>query len=104
MRQFKRIKERLIKSKSYADKEALNTEFKVYRKFINNKRNIYNQNKHKELRDLKTRKPKEYWNLLNPKKNNPNHSLSKIAAYNHFKEINEQPIDGDDNVSPRYIK
>ena len=47
MRRFKRIKERLRKSKSYSDREALNTEFKLYRNFINGKRNIYNRNMHK---------------------------------------------------------
>ena len=92
MRQYKRIKERLRKSKSYSDREVLKTEYKLYKNFINRKRNIYNKNLHKELRNLKSSKPKEYWKLLNPKKNKPNNSLSANAAYNHFKLINEFPI------------
>ena len=101
MRRFKRIKERLRKSKSYSDREALNTEFKLYRNFINGKRNIYNRNMHKELRDYKSNKPKDYWNMLNQKKNNPNHSLTENAAYNHFKLISEVPInDNDELVAP----
>ena len=98
MRRFKRIKERLRKSKSYSDREALNTEFKLYRNFINGKRNIYNRNMHKELRDYKSNKPKDYWNMGNQKKNNPNYSLTENAAYNHFKLISEVPINDNDEL------
>ena len=84
IRQFKRIKERLRKSRSYSDREALKTEYKLYKNVINRKRNIYNKNLHKELRNLKSSKPKEYWNLLNPKKNKPNNSLGANSVYNNF--------------------
>ena len=46
---------------------------------------------HNELRDSKTRKPREFWSMLNPKKINSNHSLGQNAAYNHFKSISEIP-------------
>ena len=87
-KQFFRIKNRLKKSKSFHDKAALNNETKAYKKFINKKSHIYNKNLHKKLRDLKSSKPKEYWNLLNSKKHKPNNSISINTLYNHFKIIN----------------
>ena len=46
---------------------------------------------HESLRKLKSTKPKEYWNLLNPKKRNANNSINIEVLYNYFKTLNEDP-------------
>ena len=67
-RNYFRIKNRLRKSKSFQDIAALKNETKSYKKFINRKYHKFNKNLHKKLRELKSTNPREYRNLLNPKK------------------------------------
>ena len=64
---YVRIRNRLKKRKSFQDIETLKNESKIYKKFINKKRHTFNKNLHDKLRELKSTKPKEYWNLLSPK-------------------------------------
>ena len=63
-----KIRNRLKKVKSFQNIAALKNESKAYKKFMNRKRHTFNKKMHEKLRKLKTTKPKEYWNLLNPKK------------------------------------
>ena len=50
-----------------------------------------NKNLHDKLKNIKSTKPKEYWNLLNPKKRNKNNAIDITSLYNHFKILNEDP-------------
>ena len=44
---------------------------------------------HNKLRNTKSSKPKEYWSLLNPKKQNYNKDIGIKPLYDHFKMIND---------------
>ena len=84
-----RIKNRLKRIKSTQNEEALKHENKLYKKFINKKRHLYNKKLHKKLRNLKSSKPKEYWDILNPKKHNYNKDISIQSLHDHFKVLND---------------
>ena len=86
-----KIRNRLKKVKSFQNIAALKNESKAYKKFMNRKRHTFNKKMHEKLRKLKTTKPKEYWNLLNPKKRNSNNQINIEALYDHFKSLNEDP-------------
>ena len=107
-----RIKNRLKRIKSTQNEEALKHENKLYKKFINKKRHLYNKKLHKKLRNLKSSKPKEYWDILNPKKHNYNKDISIQSLHDHFKvlndvntqsnvnfDINDISVEGDDNLN-----
>ena len=96
---FLQIKRRFVrkKTKTPIDIETLNREAKMYKKFIQMKTNLYNKNLHEKLRNLKGSKPREYWNLLNPKKRKINNSINLNSLYDHFKSLNEQPNNGNRN-------
>ena len=53
--------------------------------------NQFNKNLHEKLRNLKKQKPKEYWNILNPKKHKIDNSIDLNSLHGHFKTLNEQP-------------
>ena len=88
-KQYIRVKNRLKRIKKTQNEEALKAENKSYKKFINKKRHMYNKKLHKTLRNLKSSKPKEYWSLLNPKKQNYNKDIGLKPLYDHFKMMNE---------------
>ena len=98
---FLQIKRRFVrkKTKTPIDIESLNHEAKMYKKFIQMKTNLYNKNLHEKLRNLKGSKPKEYWNLLNPKKRKINNSININSLYDHFKSLNEQTNTGNREIS-----
>ena len=62
------------------------------------KTNLYNKNLHEKLRNLKDKKPREYWNLLNPKKRKINNAININPLHDHFKSLGEQPNSGDINI------
>ena len=68
-KQYIRIKNRLKTNESPQEKAAFKDETKSYKKFLNKKRHTFNKSLHNKLRHPKSTKPKDYWNLLNPKKN-----------------------------------
>ena len=111
-KQYIRIKNRLKRIESNQTEETLKHENKVYKKFINKKRNIYNKKLHKKLRNLRSSNPKEYWNMLNPRKSNANKDIGIKPLYDHFKllnnvtdqsnvsfDINRISIEGDDALN-----
>ena len=98
-----KIRNRLRKRKSFQDIAALRNESKSYKKFMNRKRHIFNKKMHEKLRKLKSTKPKEYWNLLSPKKRNGNNSINIEALYNHFKTLNEDSTSSDINFDSSQI-
>ena len=59
-KQYIRLKNGLKRIKSTQNEEALKHENKLYKKFINEKRHMYNKKLHNKLRNLKSSKPKEY--------------------------------------------
>ena len=63
------------------------------------KTNLYNKKLHEDLRNLKSNKPKEYWNLLNPKKHKINNSINIKPLYDHFKALGEQPCNRNENIT-----
>ena len=89
-----KIRNRLKKRKSFQDVATLKNESKSYKKFINKKRHEFNKTLHNKLRELKSTKPKEYWKLLSPKKQNRNNSINLNSLYNHFKLLNDDPNNG----------
>ena len=58
---------------------------------------------HEKLRKLKSSKPKEYWNLLKPKKKTTNDSIDIKELYDHFKTLNESPDTNRVNFDPNNI-
>ena len=85
--------------KSQTDTETFNNEAKSYKNFIKMKTNLFNKSLHEKLRNLKSDKPKEYWNILNPKKHQTNNSINLDPLHSHFKAINRQAINGDANIT-----
>ena len=67
------------------------------------KSNLYNKNLHEKLRNLKDKKPKEYWNLLNNKKGKINNSITMNSIHNHFKSLNEQINNRNREIGPDEI-
>ena len=100
-RHFVQIKRRLLrkKIKSYTDITFFNNEAKIYTKFIKMKTNLYNKKLHEDLRNLKYSKPKEYWNLLNPKKHKINNSININPLHDHFRTLGKQPHTGNENFT-----
>ena len=88
-KQFSRFKNRYKNRKTPENEETMKNEYKSYRKFINRKRHKFNKNLHKQLRDLKNSKPKEYWNLLNPKMRKRTNEIGIKPLYDHFKILND---------------
>ena len=96
---FIQLKRRILrkKTKSPNDDETLKYAAKLYKHFIKTKVNQFNKNLHDKLRNLKNQKPKEYWNILNPKKHKIDNSIDLNSLHGHFKTLNEQTnIDGRD--------
>ena len=88
-KQYIRFKNRLRKSKSLQDEATFKNETKSYKKYLSKKIHMFNKNLHTKLRNLKSSKPKEYWNLLNPKKKNCNNDIDIESLHDHFKGIND---------------
>ena len=55
------------------------------------------------IKKLKSTKPKEYWNLLNPKTKNTNNDIGLQPLYEHFKQINNIPNQENINFDPNNI-
>ena len=62
------------------------------------KNNQFNNKLHEKLRNIKNHKPKEYWEILNPKKRKIESSINLNSLYEHFKELNNQPNSDDHNI------
>ena len=60
--------------------------------------NLYNKILHEKLRNLKNKKPKEYWDLINPKKRKINNSIDLNSLCDHFRLLGEQPNAGNINI------
>ena len=88
-KQFSLHKNRFKRRQNEQNEEAFKSEYKSYRKFINKKRHNFNKNLHKKLRNLKSSKPKEYWNLLNPKIRKRTTDIEIQPLHDHFKMIND---------------
>ena len=90
---FIQLKRRILrkKTKSHTDIETLKYAAKLYKHFMKTKVNQFNKNLHEKLRNLKKQKPKEYWNILNPKKHKIDNSIDLNSLHGHFKTLNEQP-------------
>ena len=73
-----RIKNRLKKIKTVQSINELNTRTKEYKKYINKTSAKYYKQLHKDLRNLKKNKPKDYWDILN-KASSSNKRLGNIA-------------------------
>ena len=51
--------------------------------------NKFNRNIQEKLRKLKSKNPKEYWNIINSlDRNNENSSIDLDTLYNFFKDMN----------------
>ena len=59
---------------------------------------LYNKILHEKLRNLKNKKPKEYWDLINPKKRKSNNSIDLNSLCDHFRLLGEQPNAGNINI------
>ena len=59
---------------------------------------MYNKILHEKLRNLKNKKPKEYWDLINPKKRKINNSIDLNSLCDHFRLLGEQPNAGNINI------
>ena len=84
-----KIKNKLKRSKPNRDNFLLNTEERLYKKFIKYKKNSFCKNIHNKLRTWKSANPKEYWKALNFSKNKNSYSVHINDLYKHFKDLNE---------------
>ena len=63
---------------------------KSYKKAINKAIHDYNKDLHKKLRVMKSQNPKDYWNIINNKKQST-HCMDKVNPnlfYEHFQKLN----------------
>ena len=109
---FLRTKNKLRKVKTDVAKLEIKRQSKAYKKVINKARKIYNKQFISTLREMKNKKPKEYWDILN-KATNQKDKIGNIAMEaftQHLKKLSQKdfvdnPIDSRPNNSfdPREI-
>ena len=66
--------------------------------------NLYNKILHEKLRNIKDKKPREYWKLLNPKKHKTNNSININSLHGHFKSLNEHSNNENINICANDIQ
>ena len=98
-----KIRKKLKKRKSKRDQLILKTEAKIYRKFIKHKNFLFCENIHQKLRLLKSKSPKDYWNIINISKKQKTNSIDISTFYEHFKELNEKRKDNTDSFNENDI-
>ena len=102
-KKYFRVKNKLRKSKSYRDRLILKNENKLYKKLIRFKLSKYCKDIHNKLRLLKSKNPKEYWNILSSSKNKNSDSIHINKFYEHFKELNDQNTSNVNNFNANDI-
>jgi len=103
-----KIKNKLQKSTSIEDKVELSIKGKEYKKLINKTFKEYNKKLHKNLRNIKNTKPREYWNILNKGSNYKDNTadVSLRTFENHFRKISQKrtpDIPAANEFDPRVI-
>lgn len=91
-RKYHLAKSKHSKNPSCSTRFRLTKASKVYKKKLNYFINKHNKSKQTELRNLKSKNPKEYWKIINSadcKKVDSDIELD--ALYSFFKDLNEQP-------------
>ncbi len=75
--------------------QEFETHFKTYKKCVTKSKRSYTKEFHSEIRNLKTRNPKEFWKIINTntKLNSKDNSTIVFAQFiDHFKELNSAPL------------
>ena len=97
--EYFRIKNKLKKSK--ANDHRLKVESKKYKNFIRNTSRRYFKKFHADIRNLKTKDPKQFWNLISSKKSKQNsNNIPMQNLFDHFSSIGENNSDRT-NFDPR---
>ena len=76
-----------------AQNEYTNT-WKKYKKIIKNKKREYTKSFHLKIRNMKTSKPKEFWNLINSEcqsKSTKKHPVEFTHLVQHFQTLSSSP-------------
>lgn len=81
--------------KSETNKTILKQKSKAYKNMIRKHHKLFKKKKIKKLRNLKSKNPKAYWKILNPKNRNENVGCNLNDFYDFFQEINS--ADNDEN-------
>ena len=91
-KEYFRIKNTL---KKYTDNERLKVESKKYKAFIRNVSRRYYKNLHADIRNMKSKDPKQYWNLMSVKNSNQKtNNISMQTLFNHFKSLGDTSESG----------
>ena len=94
-KEFLSMKNKIRTTKNSLEKEQLARQYRVknreYKKFIKKAKNKYNKVFQKKLRELKSKSPKDYWNIIN-RSSDAKGITGKIAMstfLDHFKKLNQ---------------
>ena len=94
---YKRKKNRYKHTKSNQDLIEMRRANIIYKNQLKRSRNKAKKSKIKEIRNLKSTDPKEYWKLINAKNTKKSKCAASLdALFKHFKDINN--IVNDDDV------
>ena len=97
--EYFRIKNILKKSKTNTDR--LKIESKKYKNFIRNSSRKFFKKFHSDIRNLKSKDPKQYWNLMsNKNKNQKSNNIPIMTLLDHFKSLGTEG-DKDNHFDPR---
>ena len=83
-----------VDSSSGTHLQLFHEHVKKYKKLVLKTKKKYTKKFHSEIRNLKSRNPREFWKIISSESNN-NSQSSKILFsefVDHFREINEDPL------------
>lgn len=106
--EYIRIKNRLKKINTDEAKRELKCESKSYKKHIKQIKKTYFKDLHNNIRSLKSKKPKEYWNMINNACDRPKivGNIALNTFMQHFKKLGQKDTENEietPNTDPRLI-
>ena len=87
-RSYRKAKRYYCKLKTNEAKVRYNLASKQYNKTVDRHRTLFNRDLTKKLRNLRTKDPKAFWNILSNKRGQEKQNLSLEVFANFFKKLN----------------
>ena len=93
---YRKLRRKYKKNRTEKNKEELNNIEKYYKRTLDKNQKLYRNKITKQLRNLRTNNPKEYWKILNSgrHKKQPNISIEDLLQFK--KKLNGAPLNFDE--------
>ena len=91
-------KRKFRKNRTNDNIEELKIFDKKYKKILDKNMNLYRKKMSKELRNLKSNNPKEYWQILNRGKKKTQPNIPTESLFEYFKELNSTPSENENST------